>query len=103
MASPIPLSDTLARPPASPRNGVVRVLFFGRIADACGRALEVATPRGGCRLSELRRRIGRQVEGAAEALGEPGLRVAIDQVMAVGDPWVSPGREVAFLSAFSGG
>lgn len=30
-------------------------------------------------------------------------RAAVAQELAVGDPWVLPGQEVAFFSAFSGG
>lgn len=95
--------DTLARPTPCAATGVVRVLFFGRVADACGRSLEVVIPGQGCSLGDLRLRIADRVEGAATSLGEPCLRVAIDHVMGDGDPWVTPGQEVAFLSAFSGG
>lgn len=98
---------TAALDAAAPSSGVAQssalVLFFGRIADSCGRSITVAIPREGCSLTDLKDRIARQVEGGAAALGEPCLRVAIDQVMAGDDPWVSPGKEVAFLSAFSGG
>lgn len=94
---------TLAEPSPSAVCGVVRVLFFGRVADVCGRAVEVAIPRDGCSLSDLMARIAGAVDGAAEALREPCVRVVIDQVMTGGDPRVSPGQEVAFLSAFSGG
>jgi truncated hemoglobin YjbI len=37
------------------------------------------------------------------AIGEPRIRAAVDRVMASNEAWVSPGQEVAFLSAFSGG
>ena len=94
---------TLAEASASAGCGVVRVLFFGRIADVCGRAVEVTIPLGGCSLSDLKARLAEAVGGAAEALRDPCVRAAIDQVMAGGDPWVSPGQDVAFLSAFSGG
>ena len=97
------VADTLAKPLAHTRCAVVRVLFFGRIADVCGRSIEVPLPTEGCSLKALRARIADQMDGGAEALNEPCIRVAIDQVMAVGDPWVWPGQEVAFLSAFSGG
>ena len=81
----------------------VRVLFFGRVADIFGRAVEVDLPARGCSLADLKARIAAQVEGGQDALGAPGLRVAIDRVMAAGNPWVSPGQELAFLSVFSGG
>jgi sulfur-carrier protein len=94
---------TLAEPLENAACGFARVLFFGRIADACGRAVTVAIPLDGCSLADLKARIADTVEGGGDALREPGVRVAIDQVMAHDDPWVSPGQEVAFLSAFSGG
>ena len=83
---------------------VVRVLFFGRIADVCGRSIEVAIPCRGCSLAGLKARIASQVDGGDAALWAPGVRVAMDQVLAAeAAPWVSPGQDVAFLSAFSGG
>jgi len=93
----------LPQPSRRPALGVVRVLFFGRVADVCGRSLAVDIPSCGCPLPDLRARIAAQVGGAEQALSAPGLRVAVDQVMTCGEPWVSPGQEVAFLSAFSGG
>ncbi len=94
---------SLANP--APRAGAasVRVLFFGRVAEACGRSLTVAIPEGGCSLMDLRSRVADLVEGAHQALGEPSVRVAPDQVMAPNEAWVLPGQEVAFLSAFYGG
>mgnify|MGYP001548897997 FL=1 len=94
---------TLAEPLENAACGFARVLFFGRIADVCGRAVTVSIPPDGCTLGDLKARIADTVEGGGGALREPGVRVAIDQVMACDDRWVSPGQEVAFLSAFSGG
>lgn len=94
---------TLAESSTSAASGFARVLFFGRIADVCGRSITVAIPGDGCSLGDLKTRIADLVEGGGDALRERCVRVAIDQVMAGDDPWVSPGQEVAFLSAFSGG
>lgn len=93
----------LAEPHQSHALAVVRVLFFGRLADVFGGAMSVTIPTGGCSVSDLKARIATQVKGADEALSGLGVRVAIDQHMAGGNPWVSPGQEVAFLPAFSGG
>jgi molybdopterin synthase sulfur carrier subunit len=79
------------------------VLFFGKVADRVGRAREVLIPRGGCSLRQLRALLCDTIEGASEALAEPGLRMAVDQVLTTEDAWVTPGREVAFFSVFSGG
>ena len=88
---------------ASEAAGGARVLFFGRVADACGRIADVPVPPEGCSVRDLKARIATMIEGSAAPLGEPSVRVAIDQVIAGADPWVFPGQEVAFLSAFSGG
>ncbi len=98
---------TVAAHAAGPSIGLAqsfaRVLFFGRIADTWGRSMTVSIPAEGCPLADIKGRIARQRGGGAAALNETCLRVAIDQVMAGDDAWVSPGQEVAFLSAFSGG
>ncbi|WP_296599703.1 MoaD/ThiS family protein [Phenylobacterium sp.] len=96
-------SVDLAEPPRARAGAIARVLFFGRLADLFGRSMSVIIPAEGCAVSDLRIRIAATVEGGAEALGQPGVRVAVDQLMACGDPWVSPGQDVAFLPAFSGG
>lgn len=90
-----------ADPACASASGFATVLFFGRLADAFGRSATLAIPRRGCRVSDLKARLAGR--GAEAVLGEPSIRVAVDQVMAAGDPWVSPGQEVAFLPAFSGG
>jgi len=96
-------TPTLVEPSSVLAACCARVLFFGRIADVCGRSLAVSIPSRGCSLDDLKRLVAEQVDGAAAALGQPGVRVAIDQAMTRGEAWVSPGQEVAFLPAFSGG
>jgi molybdopterin converting factor small subunit len=96
-------ATTLVKPAPGSATASVRALFFGRVADACGRSLTVAIPKGGCTIKDLKSHVAEQVEGAGRALGEPCIRAAIDQVMAPNEAWVSPGQEVAFLSAYSGG
>lgn len=93
----------IAAPDAETRSVAVRVLFFGRLADRFGRSRSLTIPRGGCAVSALKRQIAVLVDDGEAALAQPDVRVAIDQLMACGDPWVLPGQEVAFLPAFSGG
>ncbi|CAN7374312.1 MoaD/ThiS family protein [Caulobacter sp. LjRoot300] len=81
----------------------VQVRFFGKIADRFGRMACVDIPAAGCALAWLRTQLADQVEGGAEALGERGLRAAVDHRIVGDQAWVSPGQEVAFLSMFSGG
>jgi molybdopterin synthase sulfur carrier subunit len=79
------------------------VLFFGKVADHFGRTREVAMPVAGCPLSRIKAQLAQDIEGGGEALAEPGLRMAVDQVLCSETTWVSPGQEVAFFSVFSGG
>lgn len=82
---------------------ILRVLFFGEVADRLGRAVEIPVPAGGCALSEVGRILAALVPDAGRTLSRRGVRAAVAQEMAIGDPWVLPGQEVAFFSAFSGG
>lgn len=81
----------------------VRVLFFGRVADALGRELQVDLPPQGCSIGELRERLSALGEVAREALGRCDVRMAVDQILADDGSWVRPRQEVAFFSMFSGG
>jgi len=83
--------------------GTIQVCFFGKVADRFGRGLSVDIPAEGCSLSWLRARLADQTDGGAEALGERGLRVAIDHLIVGEQAWIRPGQDVAFLSMFSGG
>lgn len=89
--------------PASRPMASAQVLFFGKIADRFGRRREVWIPTAGCSVAQLKARLASEVEGGAEALAEPGLRVAVDQDLCAEDLWIRPGQEVAFCSMFSGG
>jgi molybdopterin synthase sulfur carrier subunit len=96
----------LAHPAVRPSGKPVvwaHVLFFGKVADRFGRTREVAMPLAGCSLSQIKAQLALDVEGGAEALGGPGLRMAVDQVLCLDGAWVTPGQEVAFFSMFSGG
>lgn len=96
------LTETLAAPAAA--TAPLHVLFFGRLGDVFGPRADIAIPVGGCALSTLRTLVAARVAGGAEALAQTGVRAAVAQEMVVGrDPWIRPGQEVAFFSAFSGG
>ena len=75
------------------------ILFFGPLADLFGRTRSVDLPEAGCTPAELRRLLGDE-DGA---LRRPGIRIAIDQVVAGEDARILPGQEIAFLSPLSGG
>ncbi|HEX5379547.1 MAG TPA: MoaD/ThiS family protein [Phenylobacterium sp.] len=89
--------------PSSQPTGWAHVQFFGKVADRFGRTREAPIPLGGCTLSQLMAALAREAPGGAEALAEPGLRMAVDQVLTTEDAWVLPGQGVAFFSVFSGG
>lgn len=95
------MTQGLAR--ASAAMATIQVCFFGKVADRFGRGLSVDIPAEGCSLSWLRGQLADQTEGGAEALGERGLRAAVDHQIVGDKAWISPGQEVAFLSMFSGG
>jgi molybdopterin synthase sulfur carrier subunit len=79
---------------------VARVLLFGRLSDIAGwREREVDSPF----LSALRARLAGEDAGLGEALGGPGVQVALDQVIVRGDAVLNARTEVAFLPPMSGG
>lgn len=86
-----------------PSASTAQVLFFGKVGDILGPRCQIALPPEGLSVAELRRRLEDVVEGAAEALGERGVKVAVDLEFVGEDARVRPGQEVAFLSMFSGG
>jgi molybdopterin converting factor small subunit len=79
----------------------VKILFFGKVAEAIGREVELDIPEAGCTVRELRSRL--TVNAGTDVLLKPGVRASIDRQVAGEDAWVAPGAEVAFFSVFSGG
>ena len=79
---------------------MARVLLFGRLSDVAGwreRAIEAPS------LSALRLRLAADDAGLGEALGGPGVQVALDQVIVRGDAPLNAATEVALLPPMSGG
>jgi molybdopterin synthase sulfur carrier subunit len=75
----------------------MRILFFGRVADALGRERDVELPAAGCTIAELRALI------SPDVLARPGVRASLDKQVVGEEAFVRPGAEVAFFSVFSGG
>lgn len=78
---------------------MIRVLLFGRYADAAGwreRQMDAAS------LSELTQALKADA-ALAEALARPGGQVAVNQMIVRGDPELRASDEVAYLPAMSGG
>ena len=79
---------------------MARVLLFGPLRDLAGwreRQIEAAS------LSALRLVLAAEDADLGEAIGGPGVQVAIDQAVVRGDAALTAGSEVAFLPPMSGG
>lgn len=79
---------------------MARVLLFGALADLAGwREREVEAVA----LCGLRARLAADDPALGEALGRPGVQVALDRALTRGDAPIGPFAEVAFLPPMSGG
>lgn len=79
---------------------MARVLLFGRLSDVAGwRERELDSPS----ISALRTLLANEDTTLGEALGAPGVQVALDQAIVRGDAALAPRSEVAFLPPMSGG
>lgn len=79
---------------------MARVLLFGRLSDIAGwreRAFESPS------IASLRARLATEDAALGEALGAPGVQVALDQAIVRGDAALTDRSEVAFLPPMSGG
>lgn len=76
------------------------MLLFGRLSDLAGwreREVDAAS------IAALRSLLSSEDPGLGEALGGPGVQVALDQAIVRGDAALTPRSEVAFLPPMSGG
>ncbi len=79
---------------------MARVLLFGRLSDIAGwREREFESPS----IAGLRARLASEDAVLGEALGAPGVQVALDQAIVRGDAALTDRSEVAFLPPMSGG
>jgi len=79
---------------------MARVLLFGPLRDVAGwreRRIETGS------LSALRVLLAQEDAELGEAIGGPGVQVAVDQAVVRGDVALADGSEVAFLPPMSGG
>jgi molybdopterin synthase sulfur carrier subunit len=82
----------------------LRILFFGRVADAAGRREAEVDPPAGVRTAhELRAWLGRDDPALLDLLASPSVRIAVNDEMLIGDRAFSPGDEIAFMPPVSGG
>ena len=78
----------------------MRVLLYGRLADAIGRQVDVDTPRGSS-IGELRRELAGRHPAAAQTLGRS--RACVGRSLVRDDHVLTTGDEVEFLPPVSGG
>ena len=78
----------------------MKVLFYGRLADAIGREIEVAAP-GGCSVGDVRRRVAASHVAAAAELDRSRTLIA-DRLVGDDQP-VDEADELEFLPPVSGG
>ena len=79
---------------------MARVLLFGRLADQAGwrdRSVDASS------LAALRAALAGDDPDLAEALGGPGVQVAVDKAIVRGEATLTAATEVAFLPPMSGG
>ena len=79
----------------------MRIHFYGRLADALGREVELASAAP-CSVAELRELLAADHPHAAEALRNRA-RACIDDELVSDSRIVSPGEAVEFFPPVSGG
>ena len=80
----------------------VTVLLFGPLRDLAGWRVRTIDPAP-VSLPALKAWLGAEDDRLGAALDGPGVRAAVDKVIAAGDAPLRPGAEVAFLPPMSGG
>lgn len=80
----------------------MRVLFFGRLAEAIAPELDIeAAP--GCSVAELRARLAAEHPAAADVLRSRRARICVSDRLVDEDYRVRAGDTVEFLAPVSGG
>ena len=80
----------------------MKVLFYGRLAEAIGPELELDAPAGSS-VAELRERLAANHPAAREALRSTRARACVGDKLVGDDFVVSPSEAVEFLPPVSGG
>jgi sulfur-carrier protein len=78
----------------------IRILYFGRLAEAVGvRQAELELAEGDTLLETVRQ----QLVSSHPALDDPTIRVAVNQTLANENLTINDGDELAFFPPVSGG
>lgn len=80
----------------------MKLLFYGRLAEAIGRELEVSAPPG-CSVAELRDRIAADYPQAENVLRSKRARTCVGDRLVTDDYGLEPGDTLEFLPPVSGG
>ncbi len=80
----------------------MKILFYGRLADAIAPALEMQAPAG-CSVAELRQRLASEYPDAGETLASRRSRACVGDSIVGEDYRVVAGDELEFLPPVSGG
>ena len=83
-------------------NALVKVRFYGRLAEALGDELEIDEAPG-CSVGQLRERLISQHPHAAQPLRSERSRACVGDVLVQDDYVVSAYEKVEFLPPVSGG
>jgi molybdopterin synthase sulfur carrier subunit len=82
----------------------VTVKFFASVREAVGASSEsLALPAGVATVGALREHLAARGDAWRQALGNPALRMACNQVMCSADTAIADGAEVAFFPPVTGG
>jgi molybdopterin synthase sulfur carrier subunit len=80
----------------------VKILFYGRIADAIGRELQVESSAG-CLVADLRKKLTCEHPAAAQALSAARARTCVGDTLVEDTYLIGPEETVEFLPPVSGG
>lgn len=80
----------------------MRISFYGRLAEAIGREVELDTEQT-CAVAEVRARLAELYPQAASDLASPRVRACVGDQMVPDSFVVAPGEAVDILAPLSGG
>ena len=79
------------------------VELYGRLADPCGPAVDIAIPAAGCPVAELRALVAAHHARLGDLLATTRVRICINDAIAAETARVMPGDSVALMPPVSGG
>ena len=82
---------------------MVKVVFYGRLADLMGREREAPLGGASATVGDLMRRMAADEADFAAALASMRVRYAVNDLMVTPEATVNAGDEIAVLPPFSGG